>query len=109
MRNSKCFLIFIITILSILVFAACNSTNIPTVMSPRIKIIYSNTLKELVTEHIITQTQSEKVLEEVKKNMLEGKGCADGLGALVKNGIIYKSQADTINQKFQIAMIKKGN
>ena len=105
MKNSKFSIVLIIAILSILVFTACNSSNLPTVMSPKIKTIYSDTLKELVTAHLITQTQSEKILEEVKKNMYEGKGCANGLGSLVKNGIIFQSQADTINQKFQIAMI----
>lgn len=105
MRNSKSILILIIVVLSIVVFTACNTTNIPTDMSPTIKTIYSSSLKELVTAHTITQTQSDKVLEEVKNNMAQGKGCSNGLGSLVKNGIIYKSQADTINQKFQIAMI----
>lgn len=74
MKISKLASILIIAIIYIPVFTGCNSSkNTPLVMSPIIKTIYFNTLKELVTDKTITQTQSDKVLKEVEMDMLESK------------------------------------
>lgn len=104
MRNKRYVLILII---SVLVFTGCNTaTDTLLVMSPTIKTIYFNTLKELVNDKTITQSQSNKVFGQVKMNMSDSKGCIYGLNELVMDGIINKSQADIINIKIQIAMKK---
>jgi len=105
MKNTKISLILILTIISMLVFTGCNSsTNTPLVMSPIIETIYLNNLQELVIDKTITQRQSDKVLEEVKTNMLESKGCYYGLLALVRDGVIKQGQSDKINHKIMLAM-----
>ena len=105
MKISKFTLILIIAIILIPVFTGCNSSkNTPLVMPPIIETIYVNTLKELVTNKTITQTQSDKVIKEVKTDMLESKGCHSGLLSLVRDGVISQGQSDKINKKIQIAM-----
>jgi len=105
MEISKLASILIIVIIFIPVFTGCNNiTNTPLVMSPIIKTIYVNTLKELVTDKTITQTQSDKVLKEVKMDMLESKGCCSGLLVLVRDGVINQGQSDIINKRIQIVM-----
>lgn len=94
-----------ILIISMLVFTGCNnSTNTPLVMSPIIKTVFLNTFKELVTDKTITQTQSDKVLDEVIMDVSEGKGCCYGLFPLVRDGVINQGQADKIIKKIHIVM-----
>jgi hypothetical protein len=89
-----------------------------------IKTAYSTVLKALVLDKTITQEQSDKVLVETE-NMKPGRGGAspddkgqddgapadgtmfknDSLSELVTSKVITQAQADTINQKFQEAMI----
>jgi hypothetical protein len=82
MKNLKMMLILILASLSIVVFAGCSTKKIEIVQKPPTatnitnnttnttdtKTIYSNVLKKLVNEKKITQTQSDKVLEEVTSN-----------------------------------------
>ena len=105
MKILKLASIFIIAIIFIPVFTGCDkSMNTPLVMSPIIKTIFLNTLKELVTDKTITQTQSDKVLNEVKMEMSEGKGCCYGLFPLVRDGVINQGQSDKISRKIHIVM-----
>jgi len=103
MRKTKSALIFIIviTILSIVVFAGCSSMKSSNKSITIAKTIYLGTLKTMVSDKIITQTQSDKVLVEVLNNVYIGYGCIDGLGKLVESGVITKAQANLINQKIQ--------
>ena len=105
MKNKRYTLILIIAIISSLLFTGCNtSIGEPSVMSPTIKAIYSNTLKELVSDKTITQIQSDKVIEEVKRNINDSKGCIDELNELVMSSVITKLQADIINNKIKLAL-----
>ncbi len=122
MKNVKIASIFIIISISMLLFTACNSMKSPTTKKPTmtpkpstnnttkailptaIKTIYSDTLKALVTAKTITQTQSDKVIEEVTKNVSQVKGSINRLSALVKSRVITQIQADKINQQIQKAM-----
>ena len=105
MKNAKLASILITAIISILVFTGCNSsTNTPLVMSSNIKTIFSNTLKELVTDKTITQSQSDKVLNEVETDMSESKGCCYGLFPLVRDGVINQGQSDEITKRIHIVM-----
>ena len=105
MKNLKHALILIITIIYISLFTGCNSSkNAPLVMSPIIKTTYIKTLKELVTDKTINQTQSDKVFKKVKTDMLESKGCCYGLMELVRDNVINQGQSDKINKRIQILM-----
>jgi len=122
MKNLKIATIFITISITILLVTACSSMMSPTTkktpMTPKpptnnttkailpkeIKIIYSDTLKALVTAKTITQIQSNKVIEEVTKNVSQVKGSINRLGTLVKNRVITQIQADKINQEVQKAM-----
>lgn len=85
---------------------------------------YSTVLKALVSDKTITQAQSDKVLVAVTENMNAGRGGTrpddngqvdgakpknDSLSELVTSKVITESQADTINQKLQEAMISLQN
>ena len=84
------------------IFTGCNSSNnTPLAMPPIIETIYVNTLKELVTDKTITQTQSDKVLNEVKMDISEGKGCYR-LFPLVRDGVINQGQSDKIAKRIHL-------
>jgi len=106
MRNSNSTLIFIlaITILSIVVFVGCSPMKTSNNSIAITKTFYLGTLKTLVSDKTILQTQSNQVLAEVLRNVNESKGYINGLNDLVESGVITKPQADTINQKIQITM-----
>jgi len=106
MRKTKSALILIIaiTILSILVFVGCSSMKTSNNSIAITKTIYLGTLKTMVSDNTITQTQSDKVLAEVLNNVNIGYGCIDGVSELVESGVINKAQANLINQKIQMVM-----
>jgi len=107
MKISKLTLILITTSMYIPVFSGCNtSTNTPLVMSPIINTVYINTLKELVTDNTLTQAQSDEVLNKVKMDMSESKGCCYGLLPLVRDSVINQGQSDKISKRIHI-VIKK--
>lgn len=128
MKNAKVASILISASISIIVFAGCgtppkvwNSENLPNEVKPPItnatksnktnstammKTLYSNILKDLVTAKTITQTESDKVLKELTRDMSQFKNSNNKLSALVKNHVITQTQADKINQKIQNAMNK---
>ena len=103
MKNKKIISTLFIVSLCILIFVGCSSMETPIAIT---KTIYSNTLKTLVDEGTITQTQSNKVLGEVLSNMKENKGNMQGLRELVLSGEITKRQANLINKKIAIALMK---
>ncbi|MCB2358755.1 hypothetical protein [Clostridium estertheticum] len=90
MKNAKISLTLISVSMTILLFTGCNmrnSTKAPinntnrsnqinksnhSISTASMKTLYSNTLKELVTAKIITNTQSKKVLSAITKNMSQG-------------------------------------
>ncbi|HEY8892717.1 MAG TPA: hypothetical protein VIM70_20985 [Clostridium sp.] len=121
MKNVKITSIFIIVSISIMIFTACSSMKSPTIKKPlmapqkeinntvkaistAMKTIYTDTLKGLVTAKTITQAQSDKVMEEVTKNVSKAKGSINRLSKLVKNNVITQGQADKINQNIEKAM-----
>ena len=114
MKNAKITSIFIIVSVSIMLFTACSSTNEKPPVTPQtavndtekgistaMKTIYVDTLKGLVKVKTITQTQSDKVMEEVTKNVSKAKGSINRLDKLVKNKVINQNQADKINQEIE--------
>ncbi|MBW9145751.1 hypothetical protein KTC92_02575 [Clostridium sp. CM027] len=110
MKNVKIASTFIIISISILLFTACNSMKSPTnttkkaILPTATKTIYSDTLKGLVTAKTITQTQSDKVMEDATKNVSQVKGSINRLGTLVENRVITQIQADKINQEIEKGM-----
>jgi len=70
MRKTKSVIIFIIAIiiLSIVVFAGCSSIKTSNNSIASTKIFYLSTLKTLISDKTITQTQSKQVFEKVLKN-----------------------------------------
>ncbi|WP_298844645.1 hypothetical protein [Clostridium sp.] len=122
MKNTKISSILIIVSLSTMLFAGCSSTK-PTTKKPIVtpktavnntvkalsedmKLLYTDTLKVLVKAKTITQTQSDKVMAEVKKNVSQVKGNFNKLSKLVKDKVITQLQADIINEKIQKNMKK---
>jgi len=116
MKNAKITSIFIIASISIMLFTACNSTGKKESITPQtavndtekgistaMKTIYEDTLKGLVKVKTITQTQSDKVMEEVTKNVSKAKDSINRLDKLVKNKVINQKQADKINQEIEKA------
>lgn len=86
-------------------------TNNPTAT----KMLYSNSLKPLITSGIITQNQSDIVISALTKNMVNAtgtKGTSNNNGSatttiisdLVKSGVINQTQANAINQKILYGM-----
>ena len=120
MKNTKTASIFIIVSLSIMLFSGCSSmksTTKKTTMTPKtavnntvkvitedMQMLYSDSLKALVTAKTITQTQSNKVMEEVTKNVSEVKGNINRLSKLVKDKVITQLQANKINEKIEKGM-----
>ena len=83
-----------------------NSTANSTAM---MKTLYSDTIKELVTAKMITKTQSQKVLEQLTKDISQNTRTSTNmnkLSVLVKSHVITQEQADKINQKIMNAMNK---
>ena len=103
MKNKKITSTLFIVSLSILIFVGCSSVVTPIAIT---KTVYSNTLKILVSDGTITQTQSNKVIGVVLSNMKDNKGNMQGLRELVLSGEINKRQADIINKKIAVAIMK---
>ena len=116
MKNAKITSIFIIVSISIMMFTACSSNTKKPPITPQTavndtekgistatKTIYDDTLKGLVKVKTITQTQSDKVMEEVTKNVSKAKGSVNRLDKLVKDKVIDQKQADKINQEIEKA------
>jgi len=74
------------------------------VITEDMQMLYSDSLKALVTAKTITQTQSNKVMEEVTKNVSEVKGNINRLSKLVKDKVITQLQANKINEKIEKGM-----
>jgi len=123
MKNAKITSVLISASISILIFVGCSSTKAPTTMKPSntmkssmntaksnsttmMKTLYSDTLKALVTDKTITQTQSDKILKELTRDVSQVKGNINRLSALVKSRVITQAQSDKINQRIQEAMKK---
>lgn len=132
--------ILIIATISILVFVGCNFIKSPTTNNTinaetrksnptAIKTVYSDTLKQLVIDGTITQTQSVIVLASITQNVSQGTGTLNSAGAtnsagtingtgnptgtipstnqlsaLVTSNVITQAQADIINQRIQEAI-----
>ena len=160
MKNTKIASILISVSMTILVFTGCgNTTKAPmnyTTKAPmnnttkppmnettkpnqskstaKMKTLYSKTLKDLVTEKTITQTQSKKVLAAITKNMSQGSGTTNnntgvpntgtgaetgtsnnttnminGLSSLVKSRVITQTEANTIHERIQTDLINMQN
>ena len=89
MKNTKITSMLIIVSLYTMLFAGCSSTKPTTkkpamapktaindtvkVLSEDMKLLYTDTLKGLVKAKTITQTQSNKVMSEVSKNVSQVK------------------------------------
>ena len=138
MKNKKITSILIISSMTMLLFVGCSSKVATTTAqttnqsqigykkfnSAAMKTLYSNDLKSLVKAKIITQVQSDKVLEAETKNMAQSGKRTNGnykqnnnqgqsnstgsgqnrsknnrLSALVTSKVITQAQANTINQK----------
>ncbi len=123
MKNTKITSVLISASISILIFVGCSSTKAPTTVKPSntmkssmntsksnsttmMKTLYSDTLKSLVTDKTITQSQSNKILKELTRDMSQVKGNINRLSALVKSHVITQAQSDKINQRIQEAMKK---
>jgi hypothetical protein len=65
---------------------------------------YSDTLKTLVLDKTITQTQSDIVLSKILQNVNESEGCINGLNELVTDNVITQSQVTIINNNIQRSM-----
>jgi len=116
MKNGKITSIFILVCISIMLFTGCSSTTKKAPMNPKtvindtekgistaMKTIYNDTLNGLVKVKTITQTQANKVMEEVTKNWPKVKGSINRLDKLVKDKVINQKQADKINQEIEKA------
>jgi len=103
MRNSNSTLIFIlaITILSIVVFVGCSPMKTSNNSIAITKTFYLGTLKTLVSDKTILQTQSNQVLAEVLRNVNESKGCINGLNDLVESSVILSHKLIQLTKKFK--------
>ena len=121
MKNTKNVSILIIVSLSIMLFTCWSSmkstkkvpitpktavNNTVKVIARNMQMLYADTLKALVKAKTITQIQSNKVMEEVTKNVSEVKGNINKSSKLVKNKVITQLQANKINGKIEKGMKK---
>ena len=105
MRNLKSVLILILIVTALsgsVLFGYTRKTSNNSVVTTQ--KFYSDTLKTLVFDNTITQSQSNSVLLKVLQNVNESEGCINGLSELVTNNVITESQATIISNDIQISM-----
>ena len=104
MKSLKSALILIKTVLYISVSIGCNFTKTSnnSVVTPQ--TFYSDTLKTLVLDKTITQSQSDLILLKVLQNVNDSEGCINGLNELATGNIITQSQSTIINNNIQLSM-----